>query len=88
LQNHLFAQNLRYAQNFILGISTTPEVKFFACLDFQRKSPFCKRLFRYAFLLNIAAIRAALLPLLRQISLISLLPVAQFTANWPISFDM
>jgi hypothetical protein len=44
LQNGLFAQTRRYAQNFILGISINymPVVKFFACLDLEQKSSFFK----------------------------------------------
>jgi hypothetical protein len=44
LHNDLFAQTRRYAQNIIRGISTMPGVKFFSCLDFERKSLFSKRL--------------------------------------------
>ena len=46
LQNDLFAQPQRYAKNFYpRDIRHMPAVKFLACLDFERKSSFCKRLF-------------------------------------------
>jgi hypothetical protein len=41
-QNNLFAQTRRYAQNFILGISTMPVVNFFACLDLNENLRFAK----------------------------------------------
>jgi len=45
LQNALLAQPLRYAKKFYpRNIKYIPAVKFFSCLDFERKSSFCKRL--------------------------------------------
>jgi len=45
LQNALLVQPPRYAKKFYpWNIKYTPAVKFFACLDFERKSSFCKRL--------------------------------------------
>jgi hypothetical protein len=54
MQNCLFAQTLRFAQNFILGIIYMPVVKVFACLDFEQKSSFCKRLYRLRFKLTLS----------------------------------
>jgi len=47
LQNALFAQPPRYAKKYYpQNIKYMPAVKFFSCLDFERKSSFCKRLNR------------------------------------------
>ncbi len=45
LQNALFVHPPRYAKKFYpRNINYMPAIKFFACLDFERKSSFCKRL--------------------------------------------